>query len=618
MTDTKATGPSSGKLAVIVVGPPRTGTSAISHVLERLGVYFGERDRFLDTEVHRHNPVFFELRSVNALNDRICRAMGTEFGDFALLPREASYGDELYATFRDELLATVRDELASRPEIGLKDPRFVFTLPLWKRALEEAGYRCIAVVTDRDDDASLRSNKNVNGFTDEHNRRVVLLSKLLAAWQVRDLPALLLDFDDALAGPRSAAARLAAFVEAPDAAVDAAAAVLDPAIRNFPGADVPAPDAPPRGQPSAAVLAARAAQYEALLALLGSVGVDALLTRLVEERASLVASQGETAVVLAARDTELGRMRKQLSELLDAHLSLLSGLPSPDRLGLPASRLYAQTEDGHFSEDHAHHAVVTMADGRFEAVFMLDRAIVERVLRFDPDDVAGVFRLDSVSLAGQVDERPSERIVAVGEDSLTGDPAVIVAKGADPWWQVRLADLLPADPSAGAVELRMVFSRITLATAFLLPLLQRELRPVVEHVDAVAMQAVEVRSALRGVEGLVRQETAQASARAVEATHALRAEVIAKLHDHGAHADAQRVLGQDALMQAVQATQSATDAGQARMDALAAASEAHFAQLRAELDAMQRAAAADRELVARTLAWAERQSIGYWWRRIFR
>lgn len=64
------------------MGAQRSGTSAISHALSEFGIDFGSRDRFIQSA---HNPIFFELKWVNELNNRIINALGYEYTDFFLL-----------------------------------------------------------------------------------------------------------------------------------------------------------------------------------------------------------------------------------------------------------------------------------------------------------------------------------------------------------------------------------------------------------------------------------------------------------------------------------------------------------------------------------------------------
>src|SRR6185312_2247106 len=73
-------------VAILVIGAPRSGTSAVSNVLSELGVDFGDRERFVDPEIHRHNPIFFELQSLNHLNDAILAELGFKYADFDYFP----------------------------------------------------------------------------------------------------------------------------------------------------------------------------------------------------------------------------------------------------------------------------------------------------------------------------------------------------------------------------------------------------------------------------------------------------------------------------------------------------------------------------------------------------
>jgi len=48
------------KKAILIFGPPRSGTSLASSILDKLGVYFGEKKDFVDPTKIKINPIFFE------------------------------------------------------------------------------------------------------------------------------------------------------------------------------------------------------------------------------------------------------------------------------------------------------------------------------------------------------------------------------------------------------------------------------------------------------------------------------------------------------------------------------------------------------------------------------
>lgn len=204
--------PGAGGTAVLVLGPPRSGTSAVSHVLSELGVEFGRPERFVDPDRNTHNPIFFELQALNDLNNRVLAAAGLQYELFDCLedPRGLTVpGAEAFVADVRRLIA---EELGGAPLIGMKDPRFVLTLPFWMHALAECGYSVRCVLTTRDVEATVRSNEAVNRFSPGHNRRLVVLSEQLSALQLETEAAFLIDYDALVEAPLEQASKLAAWL----------------------------------------------------------------------------------------------------------------------------------------------------------------------------------------------------------------------------------------------------------------------------------------------------------------------------------------------------------------------------------------------------------------------
>ena len=113
--------------AILVVGPPRSGTSAVCHVLNECGIDFGDPADFVDPAVNLHNPVFFELVELNDLNERMMERLGWRYSDFNALPLQEDFDSSLADEFEPEV-ARLIGRFGNAPSFGLKDPRFCFTL----------------------------------------------------------------------------------------------------------------------------------------------------------------------------------------------------------------------------------------------------------------------------------------------------------------------------------------------------------------------------------------------------------------------------------------------------------------------------------------------------------
>jgi hypothetical protein len=183
------------KVAVLVLAPPRSGTSAISHFLSNCGFDFGDPRHFVDTEVHKHNPIFFELEWVNRLNDELLAAVGAEFKT-GCPPEASAYESPRLDEFARRAASHIAAEWPNGQRIGLKDPRFCFTLPLWRRVLSGMGYQVALVWSLRSPAATIASNSKL--VPDWSPRRLCdfWTRCVLAGRHVIDSdPFLLLDYD---------------------------------------------------------------------------------------------------------------------------------------------------------------------------------------------------------------------------------------------------------------------------------------------------------------------------------------------------------------------------------------------------------------------------------------
>jgi hypothetical protein len=70
-------------------------------VLSWVGVNFGSFDQFIQFD---HNPIFFELNWVNALNNQIVQQLGYQYTDF-FLPLNQDFETEKILELAQELAA---------------------------------------------------------------------------------------------------------------------------------------------------------------------------------------------------------------------------------------------------------------------------------------------------------------------------------------------------------------------------------------------------------------------------------------------------------------------------------------------------------------------------------
>ena len=135
---------------VVVVGMHRSGTSAVTRVINLLGVPLGREDDLYSAE---DNPEgHWESRSLCDLNDTLLRL----FGGWDMAPphvparwRESRRVEETRAAMR----ATFADVYGNGDTWLWKDPRLCLTLPLWREVLPDF----CAVFVLRDAEPAARS-----------------------------------------------------------------------------------------------------------------------------------------------------------------------------------------------------------------------------------------------------------------------------------------------------------------------------------------------------------------------------------------------------------------------------------------------------------------------------
>lgn len=130
-------------MQIIVLGMHRSGTSAVTRLINMMGAYLCPENQLMAT--HQGNPKgFWERLDVVALNDRILAASASAWNrpaDFSL----ERIDEPTRTAFSQEAQRIVHAMDAHRPWV-LKDPRLCLTFPLWRPLLELPV--CVHVVRD--------------------------------------------------------------------------------------------------------------------------------------------------------------------------------------------------------------------------------------------------------------------------------------------------------------------------------------------------------------------------------------------------------------------------------------------------------------------------------------
>jgi hypothetical protein len=133
------------KVAVLVLGMHRSGTSMLGGVLDRLGCQ-GPKSLM---QANEGNPKgYFESREIMKLNDAILATLGLSWDDWRPIDpgwQESPRFDE----FREGIVDTMAVEYGNASLIYLKDPRVCRLMLLWREVLVESGYTPVCIHTHR-------------------------------------------------------------------------------------------------------------------------------------------------------------------------------------------------------------------------------------------------------------------------------------------------------------------------------------------------------------------------------------------------------------------------------------------------------------------------------------
>ncbi len=188
-------------MQIIVLGMHRSGTSAITRVINLMGASIGREEQLMSPKPD--NPRgFWERRDVSDINDSLLRSVGASWNDIAgfdvkALPHEAV---EKAAAGAASIIATLDED---RPWV-LKDPRFCLLLSVWRQWLDTP----ICVLVHRCPVETALSIKERNGHP---------LSFGVALWEryvldalnhSRGLPRTLVSYEEMITNPEATATDL--------------------------------------------------------------------------------------------------------------------------------------------------------------------------------------------------------------------------------------------------------------------------------------------------------------------------------------------------------------------------------------------------------------------------
>lgn len=121
---------------ILILGPHRSGTSAVARVLNLLGVALGDR---LMRPKPDNRYGFWEHLEVFDLHERLLCHLGSGWSDYQPLPAGWLASNAVDA-FRAQLSDFLVQEFSEAEFWGVKDPRLARLLPLWLAVFDELAW----------------------------------------------------------------------------------------------------------------------------------------------------------------------------------------------------------------------------------------------------------------------------------------------------------------------------------------------------------------------------------------------------------------------------------------------------------------------------------------------
>jgi hypothetical protein len=210
------------KACVLVLGMHRSGTSAITGALEKIGVALPQ-DLLPANEFNERG--YFEGEKVMLLNDQILSEMGSSWDDTQF---QTTLAKEIIEKFLSEVKQFIEKEFAYSKVFALKDPRMCITFPVWERALNELAIDIKVVFPYRNPFEIARSLKQRNDFSVEKSLLLWAKHLLTAERYSRAYPRYFLGFNQFLKNVPEHLKNIAEFL-----GIDAEQAAIEDVQNNF-------------------------------------------------------------------------------------------------------------------------------------------------------------------------------------------------------------------------------------------------------------------------------------------------------------------------------------------------------------------------------------------------
>ena len=232
-----------GRIAILVLGMHRSGTSALTRVINLLGADLPSR--LLPPMRGNNEAGFWESKEIYRLNDEILASAGSAWDDWWPLD-PAWFHSEAAEAFKVRALHLLAEDFSQSRLFVLKDPRMCRLLPFWLAVLHAFATEPRCILTIRHPGAVAASLEKRDGLDPRRTQLLWLRHSLEADHGSRGLRRAFVAYDELLADWRGSIAALThcldmAWPKDISAAGPAIDPFLDPRHRHHRGPERPMP-----------------------------------------------------------------------------------------------------------------------------------------------------------------------------------------------------------------------------------------------------------------------------------------------------------------------------------------------------------------------------------------
>lgn len=184
-----------GSTAIVVLGAPRSGTSALTGALNILGVSVGEQ---LLGASDANPRGYWEHRHIMTIHDRLLRRLDRSWSDARPLP-DRWLETRAAAQAARRIGDILRSDFAGKEVWAIKDPRLCRLLPLWRTILRDTGVAARYILVVRDPAEVIASQRRGFPFSQRYAELLWLRYILEAEAETRVGPRAIVHYRDLLA-----------------------------------------------------------------------------------------------------------------------------------------------------------------------------------------------------------------------------------------------------------------------------------------------------------------------------------------------------------------------------------------------------------------------------------